>query len=239
MRNESDIYLLILGGRYGSIDPVSGKSYTHLEYEYALEKSMPVFACVITEDAIEDKVKEYGTKAIEKNAPDKLREFRELATSKMVKFWSDSKDIKIAIGETISALSRKEDLIGWVRPHQEANMPALLDEITRLSKENSDLRQTLQQFKSDTPNDLSFGDIELLLKADGVFDYVVNNEELLMSYEQSIGELGAKARDKLWMYGMLEQHEKMRAYARLNDKGKAFLARLKVEKIRGARVESE
>ena len=28
--DESDIYMLILGGRYGSIEPKSGKSYTHL-----------------------------------------------------------------------------------------------------------------------------------------------------------------------------------------------------------------
>jgi len=34
--DESDVYMLIIGGRYGSIEPKSGKSYTHLEYEYAL-----------------------------------------------------------------------------------------------------------------------------------------------------------------------------------------------------------
>src|SRR5262252_4497918 len=32
--DESDVYLLILGGRYGSIEPESQKSYIHLEYEY-------------------------------------------------------------------------------------------------------------------------------------------------------------------------------------------------------------
>jgi Domain of unknown function (DUF4062) len=30
--DESDVYLLILGGRYGSIEPKSGKRYTHIEY---------------------------------------------------------------------------------------------------------------------------------------------------------------------------------------------------------------
>lgn len=44
--DESDVYLLILGGRYGSIEPKSGKSYIHLEYEYAIEKGKPFFACV-------------------------------------------------------------------------------------------------------------------------------------------------------------------------------------------------
>ena len=29
--DESDIYVLILGGKYGSINPNEGKAYTHLE----------------------------------------------------------------------------------------------------------------------------------------------------------------------------------------------------------------
>ena len=39
--DESDAFLLILGGRYGSLEPESGKSYIHLEYEYALDKGKP------------------------------------------------------------------------------------------------------------------------------------------------------------------------------------------------------
>ena len=42
--DESDVYMLILGGRYGSIDEESDLSYTELEYKYALSKNMPVFA---------------------------------------------------------------------------------------------------------------------------------------------------------------------------------------------------
>ncbi len=45
--DESDVYLLILGTRYGSIEPESGKSYTHLEYEYASKHNKALFACVI------------------------------------------------------------------------------------------------------------------------------------------------------------------------------------------------
>jgi hypothetical protein len=33
--DESDAYMLILGGRYGSIEPMTQKSYIQLEYEYA------------------------------------------------------------------------------------------------------------------------------------------------------------------------------------------------------------
>src|SRR5215212_6560884 len=48
--DESDVYLLVLGGRYGSLEPNSQKSYIHLEYDYAVERGKPLFAVVIYED---------------------------------------------------------------------------------------------------------------------------------------------------------------------------------------------
>lgn len=84
--DESDVYLLILGGRYGSIEPKTGKSYTQLEYEYALTRNKPAFACVIEESAIENRVKEQGTCVIERENPQKLKEFRDFVLTKVVRF---------------------------------------------------------------------------------------------------------------------------------------------------------
>ncbi|MEJ6395802.1 DUF4062 domain-containing protein [Gymnodinialimonas sp. 2305UL16-5] len=39
---NSDYYVLIIGGKYGSVDPKTGKSYTQLEYEFASEIGIPV-----------------------------------------------------------------------------------------------------------------------------------------------------------------------------------------------------
>lgn len=79
--DESDVFLLILGGRYGSIEPNTGKSYIHLEYEYALSKKKSLFACAIKEPVLEERVKHQGTKIIEREHPQKLKEFRELVLS--------------------------------------------------------------------------------------------------------------------------------------------------------------
>ena len=49
--DESDGYLLILGGRYGSIEPDSGKSYIQLEYEYAQKQRKPFFSLVVKPEA--------------------------------------------------------------------------------------------------------------------------------------------------------------------------------------------
>src|SRR6266704_2128879 len=40
--DDCDYYIVIIAGRYGSIGP-EGKSYTQMEYEYAAQKSIPVF----------------------------------------------------------------------------------------------------------------------------------------------------------------------------------------------------
>lgn len=40
----SDYYVLIVGWRYGSIDPDTGVSWTHREYRYAKEKGIPILA---------------------------------------------------------------------------------------------------------------------------------------------------------------------------------------------------
>lgn len=162
--DESDIYLLILGGRYGSIEPTTGKSYTHLEYEYALAQNKPLFACIINDEALETKVRNIGSEVLEKNNPNKLTGFKELVLTKMVKFWEDPKDIKIAVGETLAYLARKEELGGWVRSDSEADMPALLDEITRLSKENSILRAGLQKNEGSILGLHFEGLLELLVK---------------------------------------------------------------------------
>ena len=103
--NESDIFLLILGGRYGSVEPKSGKSYIHLEYEYALELGKPLFSIVISEEGLDNKIKKKGRIVFETDFPQKLREFRALVLTKMVRFWKDYSEIKIAILETLSSFS--------------------------------------------------------------------------------------------------------------------------------------
>jgi hypothetical protein len=117
--DESDVYLLILGGRYGSIEHKTQKSYIQLEYEYALEKGKPLFAVVIDEKYLEKKVKKLGGVALEREHPDKLKLFRELVLSKMVRFWKDPKDIKLSIMETIAEFSERSELRGWIRPSED------------------------------------------------------------------------------------------------------------------------
>ncbi|MFY7729122.1 MAG: DUF4062 domain-containing protein [Flavobacterium sp.] len=143
--DESDVYLLILGGRYGSVEPRSGKSYTHLEYEYAVEQNKPLFAVVIKEDAIKAKISTEGPDVIEQFNPHLLRDFRTQVSGNLVEFWNDTKDIQLAIYKTLSEFIYRKNLIGWVRGDNSVDTGLLAEEIARLTKENSDLRLELSK----------------------------------------------------------------------------------------------
>ncbi len=114
--DESDVYMLILGGRYGSIESKSGKSYTQLEYEYALSKDIPVFAVVLSESFLTTKINLMGlSDVMEQKAPDKYQSFKSLVMSKNIREVDDCKDIKITIHSTLNEFINEYNLDGWVK----------------------------------------------------------------------------------------------------------------------------
>lgn len=127
--DESDIYVLILGGKYGSINPNEGKAYTHLEYEYALSTGMPVFALVLSEKFLESKKEESSEEEVyEKENVEKYNEFKKLVLSKIVKFVDDIKDIHIEMQDNITSIAQERKLVGWSKGDNTENYFELLQE---------------------------------------------------------------------------------------------------------------
>ncbi|ACC75815.1 DUF4062 domain-containing protein [Paraburkholderia phymatum] len=120
-----DVFMLILGGRYGSIDPDSGKSYIQLEYEYAIQTKKPFFALCLTDQTIRDKAKgPLGLDAVEMNDSRKLADFRATVLGKMCSLISDVKDIRIQAGNSIRDLAKTNNLDGWVRASRIRSAPS-------------------------------------------------------------------------------------------------------------------
>lgn len=154
--DESDVYMLILGGRYGSIEPTSGKSYTELEYDYAVEQGKALFAVVIKDEALTRKVKEHGTDFIELNEPKYLAEFKRKVLSNMSSFFEDEKDIRLCVHESLSDFNANRKLKGWVSADDIVDTHDLAEEIKKLSEENRKLKKELdlkskQAVSSKTP----------------------------------------------------------------------------------------
>lgn len=120
---DSDIYMIILGGRYGSIEPDSGLSYTELEYDFAVQSGKPLFAVVVEGTALEKKEHALDSGESEGDHPEKLKAFRIKVLSKMSSFFRDPKDVKLAVLESVPKLAADHKLKGWVR---EGNVPNIL-----------------------------------------------------------------------------------------------------------------
>ena len=124
--DRCDYYVVIVGARYGSLD--GDKSFTEKEYEYALEKKIPILAFIHQNPGkIEfDKAE---------SDPDQIRRldsFRaRLATSRIVAFWNNVSDLRT---EVLTAVTNAVNLApgaGWVRGDQAID-PKILQEMERL-----------------------------------------------------------------------------------------------------------
>lgn len=139
--DSSDVYMLILGTRYGSLEPKTGFSYVELEYDYAISTNKPIFA-VVTKD----------THPIDH--PDKYALFRKKVLSKTCSFFEDSKDIKLSIHESIQDIQSRLKLNGWVPASEIPDTKKLIDEINRLQDQNTSLIKENEKLKnfSEQPN---------------------------------------------------------------------------------------
>ncbi|MFN7198165.1 MAG: DUF4062 domain-containing protein [bacterium] len=151
--DDSDVFLLILGGRYGSIEPESGKSYVHIEYEYAVSRNKACFAYVIKDDELERRGQQDYEKFRETQNRAKLEEFRRtLMNGKLVDLWSNADQLKYSInvsltGTSLTDLLEEKKLRGWVKD-EKIDFPSLLIEYNQLRVDNSKLQIKINDYSN-------------------------------------------------------------------------------------------
>lgn len=114
---ESDVFLILLGGRYGSIEPTSQKSYTHREYEYAVEKKKPIVSVVISERFLNKKIDDgiYTATFPVQNSDERYKELKRAIQSKMSAEYNEIGEISAAISRIFSNNAAQfEKCSGWV-----------------------------------------------------------------------------------------------------------------------------
>ncbi|MDX6083686.1 DUF4062 domain-containing protein, partial [Xanthomonas campestris pv. incanae] len=146
--DESDIYMLILGGRYGTVEPKTALSYTELEYDYAISQKKPIFAVVITESSLDEKVRLDGRDALETDSPKELNLFRKKVLTRISSFFSDTKDIKLAVHETLADFQLRHKFVGWISGSGGPDVSALLEEIARLRAERDEAVAQMETAKA-------------------------------------------------------------------------------------------
>lgn len=134
--DNSDYYLLIIGGRYGSLTS-EGISYTEKEFLYALEKKIPVIA-FIHKDINNIPLAKVD---VDENIRKKLEDFKKkVETNRLVKYWADATSLYSEVSITLARIINECPRIGWVRG-DEKNEVSNKDELRKLKEEINVLKK--------------------------------------------------------------------------------------------------
>jgi hypothetical protein len=161
--SECDYYVLVVGGKYGSIDPSTDLSYTEMEYDYADKIGKPVMAFLhgapgqLTGDQIE----------LDDEPRKRLEAFRQkVEASRLVRYWTTPDALP---GEVALSLIEARDQFpaeGWIRASNAAT-PEMRAELVELRAKVADLNREAESHKLTpfaTPEMLAQGDDECTLK---------------------------------------------------------------------------
>ncbi|EPR12034.1 DUF4062 domain-containing protein [Ruminiclostridium papyrosolvens] len=138
--DASDYYVLIIAGRYGSVDE-KGIGYTEKEYEYALKTNKPVIPLLHKnpDELSRDKTE------INEVAWNKLKEFREKVEKKHTcVYWSNADELKAKVIIGLTAAVKRYPTIGWVRADKLLNQ-ASMEELLRLKSRVSELEKEINE----------------------------------------------------------------------------------------------
>ncbi|WP_151736346.1 DUF4062 domain-containing protein ['Paenibacillus yunnanensis' Narsing Rao et al. 2020] len=143
---ESDVFMLILGGRYGGIEEESGKSFAHWEYDYAGALGKHRFAVVLNDHKLQEKTRENPI-YLERINYSAYMNFKEQVKGERFTFFEDLKDIRLIALESLREFEADETLTGWRKPDLADNVEEALRENTALLKENGRLKADLDRLK--------------------------------------------------------------------------------------------
>jgi hypothetical protein len=190
--DESDVFMLVLGGRYGSIEPTTSLSYMELEYDYAVNSGMPFFAVVIDDAALEQKVRLHGRQVIENEYTQELKAFRNKVLNKMSAFYRDVRDIRLTVHETISDFLVRYNFKGWVSGSDVPDISTFTEQINRLReenerlvKDNASLKQQLTTSQQSLEAKTPYNDLVKILDA---IEIKIDVKELFAGYENQVSE---------------------------------------------------
>lgn len=119
--DDSDIYMLLLGGRYGTMYEDEGMSYTQWEYEYAKSVNKPISIILLSNTLLHKNAIELGENIVfETKFKEQYSEFVDLATKKDFRIVvNDRNEIKGAVYAQLNKIITEEfakyNLTGWIK----------------------------------------------------------------------------------------------------------------------------
>jgi hypothetical protein len=158
--DASDYYIVIVGGRYGSIGP-DGISYTEMEFRYAKETGKPILGFVHEE--LGKIPADFSEKTEEGRA--KLEKFRALVKDKHCRFYGTPEKLGSLVSRGLAAQIKSTPGIGWVRGDQVSDEGAAKEILSLrhlVDKQQKEL-ESVRVTAPDTAQGLASGDDEVEL----------------------------------------------------------------------------
>ena len=136
--DDCDYYLLIIGGRYGSVTD-DGISYTEKEFDYAVENGLKVVALI---HGAPDDIP-FGKSEQDPELRDKLLSFKDkVMDGRLVKFWKGAGELPGLVALSLTKTIKMYPAVGWVRADNIASED-ILNDINELRKQNTSLQSAL------------------------------------------------------------------------------------------------
>ena len=141
--DDCDYYILIIGGRYGSITD-EGISYTEKEYDYAISIGLKVL--VFVREQPDDIPEEKSD--IDPSLRDRLEQFRKkVSEDRIVRTWRNESELPGLVALSLSRTIKLHPAVGWVRANNIASNELLAD-LNNLRKENAELKAAASELES-------------------------------------------------------------------------------------------
>ncbi|MBB5665115.1 hypothetical protein GGE68_003329 [Rhizobium leguminosarum] len=154
--DECDYYVLIVSGRYGSMD-AEGVSFTEREYDYAVETGKVVLAFVHDDPASIP----LGKSDIDPKVTAALVAFRtKVMNGRLVKTWTSRQGLEPLVLKALMHAFNQMPQVGWIRGDAAAN-DQVLEQSNKALQENTALRAELTMLKSvASPNYEGLADLD-------------------------------------------------------------------------------
>lgn len=145
--DESDYYLLVIGGKYGSIDPDENLSYTEMEFNYAVAQKKPVMAFLHGDpDAMP-----VTSAEIDPDKRKRLSAFRKnVQGSKHVRYWTSTEGLAGQVALSFNRFTRLYPSPGWIRADRATSTESIVA-LAEAHSEIEDLKRQLESLKSSAP----------------------------------------------------------------------------------------
>jgi len=139
---ESDYYVLIVAGRYGSLAD-DGLSYTEKEYDYAIGKRIPVLAFLHERPGM------IPLELTDPNNAVKLDEFRKKIESskRLVKYWNNAYDLGVKVQTALFLAFESKPRVGWVRDDPSRDSSQLIEQLNQAKRLNEEKQKAIDAFQ--------------------------------------------------------------------------------------------